>query len=67
MGSNSLPLPFSIGDALAEEAKALAKGSSPAGRHRWLARGAKEPAVIYRYSFAEEEGGGGGPLLLVPM
>jgi len=28
LGSNSLPLPFSLGDNLAEEAKALAKGSS---------------------------------------
>ena len=30
-----------------------------------LQMGAKEPAVIHRYSFAEEKGGGGGPLLLL--
>ena len=115
--SSSLPLPFSLGDALAEEAKALAKGSSlllagtggvlveellvvvslfmvgasgvlfeellAAGSLPvpWRVRvtpctcpptvqslrmGAKEPVVIHRYSFAEEEGRGGGPLLLVP-
>ena len=36
-------------------------------RDRWgsLRMGAKEPAVIHRYSFAEEEGGGVGPLLLL--
>ena len=64
---------LAMGEKIREErpfsVRGTLRGVKPSGLTQGDSRGpwtrTNEPAVIHRYSFAEEEGGGGDPLLLV--